>query len=120
MKVEEYIDKYLVPNTDVLQDTILIELAKEIIDPPIEYEPLIEERIHSLTYSEFLQTLYWRAIAAFKRRQMRYKCELCGGYKNLNVHHRTYIIHGVEHDSEVIEKDLMLVCEKCHRKIHKN
>ena len=118
MGVKEYIIKYLTPSSETLPDAILVQLSSEVINPPIEYEPLIEEKIHTLTYDEFLQTLYWKVIAAVKRRQMRYKCELCGDYKNLNVHHRTYIIHGVEHDSEVIEKDLMLVCEQCHRKIH--
>lgn len=120
LTVEEYIEKFLTPGVDVPPGTTLIKLSQEVIDPPEKYEPLIEAKIHTLTYDEFLQTLYWRAIAAFKRKQMGYKCELCGNSKKLNVHHRTYIIHGVEHTSEVIEKDLMLVCEECHRDIHIN
>lgn len=118
LSVEEYIEKFLAPGVDVPSGTTLIGLSKEVIDPPEEYESLIEAKIHTLTYDEFLQTLYWRAIAAFKRKQMGYKCEICGSSKKLNVHHKTYIIHGVEHDSEVIEKDLMLTCEKCHGDIH--
>lgn len=118
LTVDEYISKFLVPNADISPNTTLLDLSNEVIDPPEEYELLIEAKIHTLTYNEFLQTLYWKAIAAFKRKQMGYKCELCGSTKKLNVHHRTYIIHGVEHNSEVIEKDLMLTCEECHRKIH--
>lgn len=118
LTVDEYIAKFLVPGAEVPSGTTLLELSKEVIDPPEEYEPMIEAKIHTLTYDEFLQTLYWRAIAAFKRKQMGYKCELCGSSNKLNVHHRTYIIHGIEHYSGVIEKDMMLVCEKCHREIH--
>ena len=118
LTTEEYITKFLVPGVEVPSETTLIELSKEVINPPKEYEQLIEAKIHTLTYDEFLQTLYWKSIAAFKRKQMRYRCEICGSTKKLNVHHKTYIIHGVEHDSEVIEKDLMLICEKCHNNIH--
>lgn len=118
LTVEEYIEKFLVPGAEVPTDTTLFELSKEVIDPPEEYETLIEAKIRTLTYDEFLQTLYWKAIAAFKRKQMGYKCEICGSSKKLNVHHRTYLIHGIEHYSGIIEKDMMLVCEQCHRKIH--
>lgn len=118
LTVEEYIEKFLVPGAEVPTDTTLLELSKEVIDPPEEYETLIEAKIRTLTYDEFLQTLYWKAIAAFKRKQMGYKCEICGSSKKLNVHHRTYLIHGIEHYSGIIEKDMMLVCEQCHRKIH--
>lgn len=118
LTVEEYIEKFLVPGAEVPTDTTLLELSKEVIDPPEEYETLIEATIRTLTYDEFLQTLYWKAIAAFKRKQMGYKCEICGSSKKLNVHHRTYLIHGIEHYSGIIEKDMMLVCEQCHRKIH--
>lgn len=118
LTVEEYIAKFLVPGAEVPPDTTLLELSKEVIDPPEEYETLIDAKIHTLTYDEFLQTLYWRAIAAYKRKQMSYRCELCGSTKKLNVHHRTYLIHGIEHYSGIIEKDMMLVCEQCHREIH--
>lgn len=118
LTVDEYITKFLVPSTEVLSDIALLKLSKEVINPPVEYEQLIEAKIHTLTYDDFLQTLYWRVIAAYKRKQMGYRCEICGSTKKLNVHHKTYIIHGVEHDSEVIEKDLMLTCEKCHGDIH--
>ena len=116
--VDEYIKKYLDPKIKSLPDMTFDDMAKEIINPPCEYEELIEQKIHTLTYAEFLQTLYWRVIAAYKRKLEGYKCEVCGSTKNLNVHHRTYIIHGVEHDSEVIEKDLMLLCGKCHQEVH--
>ena len=118
LSVEEYIKQFLTPGADIPSGVTLIELSKAIIGPPAEYEPLIEAKIHTLTYDEFLQTLYWKAIAAYKRKQKDYKCELCGSSQKLNVHHKTYIIHGVEHNSEVIEKDLMLICEKCHGDIH--
>ena len=118
LTINEYIDMFLTPGLDIPKHTTLLQIAEDVIDPPLTYDNAIETKIHTLTYDEFLQTLYWRAIAAFKRKKMRFKCEGCGSTKDLNVHHRTYIIHGVEHDSEVIEKDLMLVCAKCHSDIH--
>lgn len=118
LTVVDYIVEFLRPYAEVPQNKTLIELSKDIIDPPAEYNSLIDEKIQYLTYSEFLQTLYWKSIAAFKRKQMNYKCELCGGTKDLNVHHKTYENHGMEHNSQVIKNDLMLVCEECHRGIH--
>ena len=116
--VDEYIKKYLDPKIKSLPDMTFDDMAKEVIDPPPEYEELIEQKIHTLSYDEFLQTLYWRVIAAYKRKLSRYRCELCRSTKDLNVHHINYIIHGVEHDLEVIEKDLALLCNRCHRKVH--
>ena len=118
LTVEKYIDKFLVPTTNILSDISLLALSKEVIDPPTEYESLITNKIRTLTYDEFLQTLYWKSVAAFKRKQMHYKCELCGSTKDLNVHHTTYDIHGFEHSSKVIKKDLLLVCGECHNSIH--
>lgn len=118
LTAEDYIDKFLRPYEELPPNKTLIELSKDIIDPPIEYNSLIDEKIQSLTYDDFLQTLYWKSIAAFKRKQMDYKCELCGSTKDLNVHHKTYVNHGSEHNSQVIKNDLMLLCGECHHGIH--
>ena len=118
LTVDEYISKYLTPNAEIPADMTFDKIAAEVIDAPVDYEPFIDEAVQALSYSDFLATLYWKTIAYVKRKQMRYKCEICNGSKNLNVHHRTYAIHGIEHYSSIIDKDLMLVCEKCHGEIH--
>lgn len=118
LTVEQFLDKYLTPHMETPKDITFDDMALDVIDAPIDYGLLIEKKINSMSYSDFLTTLYWRVIAHVKRKRMRYKCELCGSSKNLNVHHKHYITHGIEHYSEVIDEDLMLVCEKCHQEIH--
>ena len=69
-------------------------------------------------YDAYLHTLHWKN----KRRHI-YKirnktCEKCGKKINngetYNVHHKNYKRVGNEKDT-----DLMLLCPKCHEKIHK-
>jgi len=41
-------------------------------------------------------------------------CAICGKGKNLTVHHRGYARLFCEHLTE----DVVLVCQRCHRKLH--
>lgn len=63
-------------------------------------------------YNYYLNSNWWK-----KRRQeilnQRKVCEICGSDNNLQVHHLNYKRLGKEDN-----KDLMLLCDNCHRKVH--
>lgn len=56
----------------------------------------------------------WKARRQEKLKSSGFKCELCGSAINLNVHHITYEHLGYEPD-----EDLLVVCQPCHEKLHK-
>jgi hypothetical protein len=73
--------------------------------------------LRAMPYRQFLQTRYWQAI----RRYVVYRkkvCDLCYSSDNLNVHHKTYARHGLEHFADVVLNDLTLLCRACHAKFH--
>lgn len=78
-------------------------------------EDKIAEEIKELDYRDFLQTPYWKAIAYEKKRKSNFKCELCNNEGLLNVHHKTYERHGYEFYNL---KDLIVLCDDCHKKFH--
>jgi 5-methylcytosine-specific restriction endonuclease McrA len=48
-----------------------------------------------------------------------YACELCGATRvPLQVHHKTYEHHGMEHIERILRKDTVVLCETCHAKFH--
>jgi len=65
------------------------------------------------TYEEYLQSRLWEEkrdfIISLKR-----SCEICGSQKGLLVHHLTY-----EHVGNESQKDVQVVCHKCHDEIYK-
>lgn len=72
--------------------------------------------LKNLKYSDFLQTKYWDVVRRQKMKRANFKCELCNSNgKSLNVHHKTYDNHGMEH--RYLE-DLIVLCRKCHAKFH--
>ena len=78
----------------------------------------IQDAVRSLSYSDFLQTPYWDGVRNYKLRKSGYKCELCGKSGILNVHHKTYENHGLEHLRSIANKDLIVLCKDCHYKFH--
>lgn len=78
---------------------------------------VVASYIKQMPYSDFLKTPYWTAIAMYKKYRSSYKCCMCGSDKNLSTHHNTYENHGYEHKSEVINKDLIVLCQDCHDKL---
>lgn len=78
----------------------------------------IKEKVNELTYNDFLKTTYWKGIKEYKLNKANHKCALCNSKKNLNVHHKTYERHGLEHLYEVADEDLIVLCKDCHAKFH--
>ena len=95
------------------------EKSKFIMQNDWIYDNIVADEINKLSYPEFLETLYWKAISAYKRYETDYKCELCKtGNKKLDVHHKNYKRHGYEHCEGVYHNDLIVLCENCHKKSH--
>ena len=84
----------------------------------ISHDEFVKKAVASLTYYEFLNTPYWEGVRQYKLKKAEYKCELCGKSGILNVHHKTYDRHGMEHVRSVADKDLIVLCKDCHRKFH--
>jgi len=83
------------------------------------YDEIIAASVNKLKYSDFLQTLYWQAIADYKRYESEYMCEICKGTnQKLSVHHKSYKRHGYEHCECVYQNDLTVLCDPCHKKQH--
>lgn len=82
-----------------------------------EMDPVnVKKYILAMDYKEFLCTPYWKVISYRVKRNAGFKCQLCNVGGNLNVHHRTYSIHGEEHCNL---KELICLCQECHGKHHK-
>lgn len=76
------------------------------------------EVIRKMSYDNFLQTLYWKAVSYILKSEAGFKCKLCGSDESVIVHHNTYENHGYEHIRQVMSKDLIVLCDKCHSKFH--
>lgn len=75
----------------------------------------VSKHIKDMEYRDFLETPYWKAIAAHTKFRAGYRCQLCNSRMGLVTHHRDYGIHGREH---VHIYDLIVLCSYCHEKFH--
>lgn len=69
--------------------------------------------LKTINYEEYLKTDHWKN---FRQKALQYhgnKCCKCGTLKHLQVHHLTYERRGCE-----LLSDVIVVCEKCHQRIH--
>ena len=105
------IDKYILGD-DVIYFSHLSSLCQSAD------EERIASVIRSMRYKDFLQSPYWKAIARYAKNYVSSKCSLCGSQERLSVHHRNYENHGYEHRKEVVMKDLIVLCDDCHKKFH--
>ena len=66
-------------------------------------------------YKAYMKTAEWHMIASEAKEAAGYKCEICGSAINIEVHHTTYdhLCQEAKHPD-----DLLVVCKKCHRKLH--
>lgn len=76
---------------------------------------IIYDYINDMSYYDFLETPYWKAISEKVKIKANYRCQLCNSNIGLNTHHRCYDNHGDElHHME----DLICICEECHNNHH--
>lgn len=78
----------------------------------------VESIVKTLYYEDFLKTPYWDGVRNYKLRKAGYCCELCKSKGVLNVHHKNYENHGLEHLEKIADKDLIVLCKDCHEKFH--
>ena len=65
-------------------------------------------------YYEYLRSPEWDRLRKRVFKRDRYQCTKCGSRRKLQAHHLTY--KRVFHEWL---SDLITVCRKCHKKIHK-
>jgi len=61
-------------------------------------------------YNGYLQSPEWNALRGVILRQAEYKCQICSGDSQLQVHHRSYGM-GDREDG----RNLVVLCDKCHQ-----
>lgn len=116
---EWYIEQYINPE-HIWKDEFsaknrynhIIHIGYEIDDD------IVAQHINNMDYQDFLNTPYWIAISQYAKYRNSYSCQLCSSKENLRTHHKTYKNHGYEHNINVIKQDLIVLCEKCHKKFH--
>lgn len=73
-----------------------------------------------MSYSDYLQTDYWKKVRKYVIERDGCKCKLCGKGEEdgtiLHVHHRTYEHRG---DEMNFPEDLVTLCKDCHSVYHK-
>ena len=67
------------------------------------------------SYSDYLKSDKWINFRSRVFAKRGFKCESCSSKKNMQLHHLTYENVGNEHD-----EDVMILCQQCHEKAHKN
>lgn len=123
-KLNHYINSYINPNYSFKKELNsrdkerIIMMDNFCFYPEQQADEKIQEVVRSLSYSDFLKTPYWDGVRNYKLRRSGYKCELCSSNKTLNVHHKTYENHGLEHLRSIANKDLIVLCKDCHYKFH--
>ena len=65
-------------------------------------------------YKDYLLSNEWKKKRNKKLKEAGNKCEECGSDKKLQVHHKTY-----KHIFKEPLTDLMVLCDTCHKLIHK-
>jgi len=65
------------------------------------------------SYSDYLQSAWWKTIRELKLCLENETCESCGIYSDLEVHHKTYETLGDE-----LPCDLQVLCHNCHTEKH--
>lgn len=110
-----YINNYLDTDNSWKPDVKHYKKIELLCNVPI-YDSVVSDYINGMDYNDFLSTPYWKGIAHIVKHKANYKCEFCYNTNNLNVHHKTYIHHGLEH--RYYKTDLICLCKNCHSRFH--
>lgn len=116
-KTDEFIKRYLNPETKISPESIARFISKYIDGNATRdlNKTTIKKFIVDLPYEQFLKTIYWTSISSVVKARAGKKCAICGRTDKLQVHHTTYAHHGeeIKHIG-----DLICVCPECHEIIH--
>lgn len=85
----------------------------------IKYFPIdtdkIERRNFENRYNEYRKSIEWKNLSDSALKRANYKCEICGQPAQV-VHHKSYPASFKDDNLD----NLLVLCNKCHYKIHKN
>lgn len=109
-----YLENYLNPAGKWSKHTLPKQRFAKIRYADVDWQA-VTSHIKSMDYQEFLKTPYWKAIASYSKYKARYRCQLCNSTHRLATHHRSYEIHGKEHEHI---NDLIVICDECHTVFH--
>ena len=110
-----YLKNHLCPNKDWDKRISPKERINLIRHSNVNWKT-VSDHIKGMKYQDFLQTPYWKAIAAHSKFKAGYRCQVCDSPYDLTTHHRNYAIHGSEH-AHIHE--LTVLCRYCHILFHK-
>lgn len=71
--------------------------------------------LKNMDYKEYLTTDHRIKLSKERKEMDGNRCVLCNSTRYLNVHHRDYTHRG-DYEEEI--KDLITLCNKCHKKHH--
>lgn len=118
---KNFIKTYLNLDRRKQRDRKISTLLSEMRSEPVNWDN-ITNYIINMPYDLFLLTDYWLIISYYLKNKYNFTCTRCGKHFNLvnhlNVHHKTYANHGYEHLQEVMDNDLEVLCENCHKREH--
>lgn len=83
--------------------------------PDCMKEKYENNEVKKVPYKVYLKTEHWKQTREAAIERAGGRCAVCGNKTMLNVHHRNYYSLGEEEND-----DLVVLCKKCHEKIHKN
>lgn len=70
------------------------------------------------TYKSYLKSDHWKTLRDRIIKERKF-CNRCSGTNQLQVHHLTYKTYAGGSNKYIeLDKDLELVCRKCHKKEH--
>lgn len=120
IKIDNYIENYLDSNKKFKEGVSAYEKITCVMPQfcDFDFDEKIRNVVLGMDYSDFLHTPYWDGIRSYKLKKSKYRCQLCGKNGFLNVHHKTYEHHGLEHNRSISDNDLIVLCQNCHEKFH--
>lgn len=117
-ETSQFAHNYLSPHCDWKAGKVLSEMFDRILEA-FQYvnQNQISTILRTMPYPDFLNTPYWKAIAAKVKQEAGNTCQQCWSPAlPLHVHHKTYEHHG----EEILywKEDLICLCERCHAQFH--
>lgn len=73
----------------------------------------LHDLVYKLRYKVYLDSYKWKMKSKSAKERAGYKCQICNSTKELETHHKTY--ENIYHE---LDNDLIVLCSKCHGKIH--
>lgn len=71
--------------------------------------------MYSDEYLNYLESDQWKATAEKRKKIDKYRCCMCGDFRNLQVHHIHY--RSLAHENVLL--DLITLCIPCHKRVHR-